>query len=165
MASWTTAIKTWSTGETVTAANMNAQIKDFATAFGAWGAYTPSIGGTGWAIGNGTATGYYAQAQKTVVFSITITWGSSSTFGAGADLTLSLPVSSKSVPFPATINLVDTGTVGYVGTVYGVSGSTLTPGVCNAAGTYATLAGIRSTVPHTWASTDVIYASGIYEAA
>ena len=51
---------------------------------GAWSGFTPALSGTGWAIGNGTAIGYYNQYGKTIDFIVYIAFGSTSTYGAGA---------------------------------------------------------------------------------
>lgn len=96
MAVWTTTPRSWSVGETVTAANMNAQIRDFANAFGAWGSYTPTWGATSApAIGNGSITGAYAQIQKTVHFRLGVTFGTTTTFGSG-NYTLTIPTTAAS---------------------------------------------------------------------
>lgn len=58
---------------------------------GPWVSFTPTIGGTGWALGNGSLNGYYLLlTPKTVVIYISFTIGSSTTIGS-ADLTFALP--------------------------------------------------------------------------
>ena len=51
---------------------------------GAWTAYTPTLGGTGWAIGNGTASGAYCQIGKTVHFWARLVFGSTTVAGTGS---------------------------------------------------------------------------------
>lgn len=59
---------------------------------GVWTANTPTISGTGWALGNGTITGRYRNNDKTVRYRGTINAGSTTTFGS-AQLFISLPPS------------------------------------------------------------------------
>lgn len=67
---------------TVTAGDFNA---------GAWTTYTPTIGGTGWAIGNGTVTGRYRLIDvKTLALKIEMSLGSTTTVGTGG-LTIGMP--------------------------------------------------------------------------
>ena len=78
--------RTWVVGEVVTAAYMNAEIKDqFTDLIAAWTSYTPvwSSSGTAPAIGNGTLAGRYKLVGKTchVVFGQTM--GTTTTFGTG----------------------------------------------------------------------------------
>jgi hypothetical protein len=63
------------------------------TSLGAWTAYTPTLGGTGWAIGDGTAYGHYCRVGKIVHFRVLITLGATSTAGAGV-ATITGPVTS-----------------------------------------------------------------------
>jgi hypothetical protein len=57
---------------------------------GEWTAYVPTLGGTGWSLGNGTQNdGYRLQGQRLVGRS-SITVGSTTTAGTG-QLTLTLP--------------------------------------------------------------------------
>lgn len=67
------------------------------TSLGAWTAFTPTVGSTGWAIGNGTVTAYYCQIGKIVYYKGEITFGSTSTFGAAAMLRISTPVQARTV--------------------------------------------------------------------
>lgn len=62
---------------------------------GAWVAYTPTwtAATTAPSIGNGSLTGRYMQAGKTVDFAITLSMGSTTSFGSGA-WAFSLPVTS-----------------------------------------------------------------------
>jgi len=60
----------------------NGLITGTGTSLGAWTAYTPTLGGTGWAIGDGTVLGAYCQIGKVVFFRASVTFGSTSTFGA-----------------------------------------------------------------------------------
>jgi hypothetical protein len=65
------------------------------TSLGAWTAYTPTLGGTGWAIGNATLVAYYVQVGKIVHVRIRIIFGTTSTYGSVSP-TLTLPVTGVS---------------------------------------------------------------------
>jgi hypothetical protein len=140
----------------------NGLITGTGTSLGAWTSYTPTLGGTGWAIGNGTITGRYCQIGKIVHYVVAVTFGSTSTFGAGA-LNVSLPVTSGAV------NQTPHGT----GMAQDASASQLYAiAIRQSTSTTATLrtlaqpdSGIFSTTLFTWADTDVIRIIGTYEAA
>jgi hypothetical protein len=134
----------------------------------AWTSYTPTIGGAGWALGNATVTGLYCQLGKTVQFAIRVVFGSTSTFGAGRP-TLSLPVTATSAAgnfdFLTDVAYFDnSATLRYLGAA-DFSTTSVDLFVWGSAGTYVSSLGVTSAVPFTWASTDVIYVSGTYEAA
>ena len=62
-----------------------------AAAGAAWTTYTPTLGGTGWALGNGTLVGYYRQVDaKTVAIKVLLTTGSTTTVGT-ATPTVTMP--------------------------------------------------------------------------
>ncbi len=162
MGTWTTAIRTWAAGETVTAANLNAQLKDFAGGFGAWTSYTPTL--SGFTLGNGTIAGAYLQVQKTVVFRAKLTFGSTTT-AASAYPTATLPVTALSTdassvlharfgdasPGAAYLSYVDLG-----------STTTIRAGIIGSSGLATTC---TTTTPFTWTTSDVVYWAGVYEAA
>jgi hypothetical protein len=132
------------------------------TSLGAWTAWTPTLSGTGWAIGDGTLLATYCQIGKVVHFRIQITFGSTSTFGAGA-LTLSLPVTAAGMnghPM-AHVAYVDTSAgLTYLGTARQSTTTTISPRFGqNPDG------GIFSGTAFTWANTDIIRVVGTYEAA
>ena len=165
MAAWTTTPRTWSVGETVTAANMNAQIRDFANAFGAWASYTVAWGssGTAPAIGNGTIAGAYSQVQKTVMFRAQMTTGSTSTYGTGAySITLPPTQSTGQTQVGQAVAFDTSATFYYRGALllFG-AGTVRTQFVDGAAST----AGWNSSVPFTWATGDMASFSGTYEAS
>lgn len=131
-----------------------------------WGAltsYTSAISGTGWAIGNGTLSAQYARQGRLVYFQVSVTFGGTTTFGAG-QLAIALPFTSSANNAHFLAILGDTGTATYIG-YGGVSGANALIYAENAAGTYASIAAVTSTVPHTWASTDTVTVAGVYEAS
>lgn len=134
------------------------------TSLGAWTAYTPTLGGTGWAIGNGTAAGAYCQIGKVVIVRFNITFGSTTT--AGADpLTISLPVTGNAVGATmGTIRSFDASTGTQYGNTFQPAGaSAIAPVAANgtngAYSSYYTTSG-----PFTWATSDQIEAALVYQA-
>jgi hypothetical protein len=90
-----TAPRTWVAGETVTAAMMNAHLRDNLKAItDPWTAYTPTLAGTGWALGNGTLNGHYSRIGSTVQFRAQLVIGSS-TAGPSASPRIGLPFHMK----------------------------------------------------------------------
>ncbi|MGW6418852.1 hypothetical protein [Streptomyces sp. NPDC055055] len=78
--------RTWVVGEVVTAAYMNAEIRDQINALlSAWTDYTPAwiaeTGGTP-TVGNGSLIGRYQKVGRSVDWLIKLTVGSTTTFGA-----------------------------------------------------------------------------------
>ncbi len=163
MGTWTTAIRTWAAGETVTAANLNAQLKDFAGGFGALTSYTPTL--TGFTPGNGTAAGAYLQVQKMVYFRASFTFGSTSA-AASTTPKLSLPVTAAggSVAFVNTLraHFQDAGTAAYQA-VPNINSTTTVE--LYIPGTSGLLAACSTTTPFTWTTSDYLDVSGWYEAA
>lgn len=168
MAAWTTTPRTWSVGETVTAANMNAQLRDFANAFGAWGSYTPTWGATSApTIGSGgTITGGYSQIQKTVNFRVGVTFGTGTTFGSG-NYTLTIPVTTGSgLSFWSFLGYALQSSTGYQLTL-DVNGGSSTAVLNYQSSTAGVKTRVSPTAPVTWtnASGNGFWFSGTYEAA
>jgi hypothetical protein len=91
--------RTWVAGETVSAAEMNTEVRDAITGIeAAWTAYSPSWTSTGTApvLGNGTLTGSYLRIGHTIFYKIRLTAGSTTTFGT-LTYQLSLPVAAANV--------------------------------------------------------------------
>jgi len=151
----------WTAGDPIPASELN-------TISGAFSTWTPTIGGTGWALGNGTVAGRYKKVGRVIVAGFSITWGGTSTFG-GSALTVSAPATAVTGMAATGSGIaVDTGTSGYDLTTFIASaGTVINLYAKSAAGTYVTsgVTGLTTSVPHTWASTDVIYGSIVYEAA
>jgi hypothetical protein len=136
------------------------------TSLGAWTTYTPTLGGTGWALGNGTASGFYCQIGKIVHFRVKITLGSTSTAGNGA-LTVSPPITAKGDGFLDTLVKAAYFDASLGGVFWGDSrlanSSSLQPSY------RVSLVGAETALttdnPFTWATSDQINISGTYEAA
>lgn len=83
--------KTWTALEDVTAAEMNAEIRDLWVGLqAAWDSWTPTL--TGFTLGNGTLVCKYRQEGKTVDIRGKFTAGSTS--GFTGNFTLSIPVNA-----------------------------------------------------------------------
>lgn len=123
-----------------------------------WKAYTPVLSGTGWALGNGTATGLYVQMGETVHYRVSITFGSTSTFGAGQP-TFSLPVTGRSgEPRIGRVRAYVAGGQYLLNSNYATS----TTDVLWVNGVNGLQAAASATVPATWANGDAFNALGTY---
>jgi hypothetical protein len=132
--------------------------------FSAWSAYTPTISGTGWALGNGTIAGYFRKSGRTVKFRILVTFGSTSSYGTGG-LTFSLPANSTgAAEHCGSHSALDSGSSArYHGTTL-INTSTCTPYFTPSAAGGADRTA-TSSVPFTWATSDTLTISGEYESA
>lgn len=138
-------------------------------ASGRWIAYTPTLTATGWAVGDGTATGRYCRIGNLVNFWARITFGSTSTFSANRPV-LSLPVTGYVSSTGEALMISGHANIGaswfYLwGQASGspVTAVDLFAGVITA--TYLSRQGVSSTVPAAWANGDKLFIRGMYEAA
>lgn len=128
-----------------------------------WTTFTPTWTGSvsNPVLGNGTCVGAYLQVGKTVRFKIVLTVGSTTTFGSGA-YGLSLAVAPNDSFAAAAVYIDASASTRCSGSAWLTSGSgvfrMLPP-------TDAASAGISPTVPFTFATSDQILVSGIYETA
>lgn len=154
------------TSTPITAASLNAMSDELASYNAAWTSWTPTISGTGWAIGDGTSTGKYAQVGKLVYCNAEVTFGAGTTFGAG-NLSCSIPITAAaaSLQYVGNCRLSDTGVGAYPGVVALATTTTVLIYALRADGTYTSQNNVTSTIPFTWGSTDVIRWQGFYEAA
>ena len=128
----------------------------------AWTAWTPSWGNL--SVGNGTLVARYTRIGKTVLFEVKLTFGS--TTSISGTVTFSFPVTAY---FTASLilgacRLSNTGTASTDGKVILSSNTTGTLYVNNTDSAYLGITALSSSVPHTWAETDVIGFTGFYEA-
>lgn len=94
----TTAPRTWVVGEVVTAALLNAELRDQLTdILGAWTSYTPVWAATTTppSVGNGTLTGRHKLIGKLCTAVWELVMGSTTTFGSGT-YSWSLPFTAAS---------------------------------------------------------------------
>jgi hypothetical protein len=130
-----------------------------------YAAYTPTF--TNFTLGNGTINeARYAQSGKLVHVYIQVTLGSTSS--VSGNITVALPVTAASDQVglwtgPAAFG--DSGVGNFTGLVQISSTTAAKPDVSDASGTYSKIAGISSTVPFTWTTSDSFRLSFIYEAA
>jgi hypothetical protein len=141
----------------------NGLITGTGTSLGAWTAYTPTLGGTGWAIGNGTATGVYCQIGKTVMGRIRLAFGSTSTYGS-ATLTASLPVTAINADGPVLATGVSLDVSLSQSYSMNISGNS-TALALRVLGTKGVGDPLISTEPFTWATSDEVRVSFSYQAA
>lgn len=137
---------------------------------GAFAAYTPTWTAAGVApvLGNGTLSGRFVQFGKLVLYTMFFQAGSTSTFGTGV-WNFTLPVTaSASIPASTPIGVVysldaSASAVNFSPLVFAnttqinIQGPLTWP-----TGTQNIYA---NTVPWTWATSDTLWATGIYEAA
>ncbi|NUR05842.1 MAG: hypothetical protein HOQ45_02385 [Nocardioidaceae bacterium] len=141
-------------------------MRDNFDAIGNWQAYTPTwgSGGTAPAIGNGSITGGYIQAGKTVMFETRLTFGSTTTFGTGTyTVTLPTPALNQGVTFTG---LVLAGNTGYQMWGLVLAGASNTVSLRVVSSTNAQVLGLfNSTNPATLAAGDYFWLGGTYRAA
>lgn len=140
------------------------QINTKLTTPSAWTSYTPTVGGTGWAAGNASITAAYQQIGKTVHVRVSVAFGSTSTFGASASPTFTLPVTAASSSASQSgVLFSENGSSRYMGAIVVTSTSTATAyRISSSTGLLST---ITSTNPFTWAAGDAIRFNLTYEAA
>lgn len=151
----------------IAATNVQAAIAEmlseaFPLGWGAWTAYTPtwSTSGTQPAIGNGTLAGAYTQIGKTVLFRISLTAGSTTTFGTNPWL-FSMPVTALGGTYGVgSARLVDLSTGNQYGRYVSQQSTAAVFMLGEAASSFVT-----ATVPFTWANTDILTLTGNYQAA
>lgn len=128
----------------------------------AWQDWTPNLTN----ISGGTLNyAKYIQIGKTVHFRLAYTLGGA---GVAGSVGFDLPETSVTYLGSAVIGharFQDTGTTAYYGRVQYTSTTTATVAAELASGTYTAATAISSTIPHTWASTDILSVTGTYEAA
>lgn len=154
--------RTWVTGEVVTAAEMNAEVRDALTAVQAvWTGYVPTV--TGATITSGTLIGRWNQVGKTVDFFCQFTLGASS--AVTGSVTFSLPVTASLSQWTCEANAFDSS-VPSTFPLVGLATSTTTV-TCRALPSTAgnALAALGAAVPMTWATGDIVTVQGRYEAA
>lgn len=129
---------------------------------GDWTTFTPTLGGI--TIGNGSREGRYMQIGKTIIFSMRLVFGSTTTITGTPSM--DLPVTAKITQFFTTGEIEDAGTTRYgiMGQVV-ASSATVYLYVGNVTGTYLAGSLISSSIPMTWTTNDVYTIAGTYEVA
>lgn len=136
---------------------------------GAWRSYDATLisggAGTDWAIGNGTVVSKYCRVNRLVGVWFRITFGTTTTFGTKF-LNISLPFNTTFTTedvYAGNSLAKDTSAGTNFALIVGVIQNRASFGALAASGTYASFDQVRSTVPMTWASTDVLSGSFYYE--
>lgn len=129
---------------------------------GTWQAFTPTwtAATTNPSIGNGTLVGRYVKIGKTVICSISLTMGSTTTYGSG-NWSLSLPCAVKN-----SYSLGQWASYG-AGAVYHTGHSFLYPNMSDIV-SFVQNAGVNylnATTPHTWATGSELHFFATYETA
>lgn len=165
-------VETTANGGTTTSERLridgNGLITGTGTSLGAWNtaSYTPALAGTGWAIGNGTITGRYCQIGKLIAFQVQIIFGSTSTFAANQP-NVSLPVTAGSTQLQHNLLIqfrdASAGAL-YIGEAT-IAASATTINLRSVASATGQTSSLTDTAPFTWATSDEIRISGVYQAA
>lgn len=129
-----------------------------------WTAYTPALvnlgAGTNWALGNGSAVGYYWRLGHFVAWWAIITWGGTSTFGT-KNLAIGMPFTTTLPASVHVVDLFDASGSRYQGEAILAAGSaSVLIAAINTAGTFATLTPITNAVPFAWTNGDAIVVGG-----
>jgi hypothetical protein len=136
-------------------------------ALAAYASTTPTY--VNFALGNGTVSAYYNQIGKKVHYYGVITLGSTSSVSGQMDISLPVNATSTIGDFApiGTTNIRDTSAnTYYPGFAWKADGAQRLRVIFTvASGTYSTAAGTTSSVPFTWATSDLIFWDVTYEAA
>lgn len=152
-------------GTPISAARLQ-HIEDGVAGIGSgWATWVPTAFGL--TIVDGTLTARYTQFGKTVLFNLWYTAGASDSWTTVFQF--SLPVTTASIPNNTPLGVASMLDGGSTSTrrsgtsMKSSSGGTET--VFASVDSLATSGTVNSTVPWTWAATDVLYLRGMYEAA
>lgn len=155
-----TAPRTWTDGETVTAVEMNAHVRDNLKAIGdAWAAYTPAL--TGVTLGNGTLTAASLQAGKLTACRGSLTLGSTSSITT--TVRIGLPATANpTVSYYAFAGLVTLVDASPTARKFWIPVSASATAFVISDPDYVL---VNTTTPWTWATGDQIMWEFFYEAA
>lgn len=131
-----------------------------------WTVWTPIVGGTGWALGNGTVAGGYHKLGLTYTFFLKIIFGSTSTFGAANSLTIAgfpSDMQNTDAPHGFSVTYQDKSVATYSnGHCERTAANTVT---CRAPNTSSQYVATSATVPFPWAINDEVIINGTYQGA
>jgi hypothetical protein len=135
---------------------------------GAWQTYVPTWGslGTAPALGNGVLTARYAQIGKSIIYQVRLVMGSTTTFGTST-YTFTVPVTAaNTVSVPGGSARLFDNSSSFQGHGHArIASSTTIQIEYVVANTTGAAAAVAATLPWTWAVSDAIDFSLVYEAA
>lgn len=137
--------------------------------YNSWLSWTPAW--TGVTIGNATVVGRYTQIGKTITATISMIFGSTTSFTGNVQF--SLPVTAAARYNGADVGLAglgvayieDAGVAAYQGFIEAVATTRAQINSAAVNGTYLNANAVTSTIPFTWATGDFFSATLTYEAA
>lgn len=135
---------------------------------GALSTWTPTVGGTGWALGNGSVVGHYQKIGRVVWVQGKVTFGSTSSSSANQLVIGGLPnsIGSTLVGLMECKLLDSSGSQWYRGFFSGAVSGTSGLIFCDKDAFGVALDNpVTATDPFTWASGDEVHIVGAYEAA
>lgn len=154
--------RTWVTGEVVTAAEMNAEVRDALTGIqAAWTSYTPTL--TNITLGTGgTVVAAWRQIGKTIEYRIVISLGTGGAFTGTAQATLPIaPVTAGRILQHANATTATPTDFVIFTMITGGSATVSWRALPATAGN--AVATVNATVPFTWAASCILTATGCYE--
>lgn len=159
--------RTWVVGEVVTAAYMNAEIRDqFNDLLSAWTAYTPvwTAATTNPVLGNGTIVGKHRKIGRLVHFQIDLTMGSTTTYGSGA-WSVTLPFAAAASSGSRIGNAQALGGSRFGGQIVVSPSATGIGAFFPASSAVSNYSSAAAAVPFAWASGNELRITGTYESA
>jgi hypothetical protein len=133
---------------------------------GEWTGYTPSM--VGITLGNGSLQGAYTLIGKTVLFTIGLIFGSTTTVTPATQIGFSAPVAHEAAMASQCIAqwtaYDDSTVVSYAGRAIIVSSPNFVLSYPNYAGAAGALTAAHITAPFTWATSDQLWIKGEYRA-
>lgn len=106
---WNSTPRTWAVGEKITAALLNAQLRDPLAALGGqWNSYTPQVDqGATTNIAKTVTYARYIQFGKLVIYQANMSFTGPGT--AGQPITMTVPIAAASLPFVGSGGIYDSG--------------------------------------------------------
>lgn len=149
---------TWLPNAILTAAQLNAQLRDNMKALGdPWPTYAPTLSGI--TLGNGTLAGRYRAIGKTIDYTVTIVLGNTSS--VTGIIFFSPPVTPRTMQDRSPVGMAVLGDVSSgARRIWFAAGGGASFAINDAAAALA-----NNTNPWTWATGDFIEVRGTYEAA
>ena len=150
--------KTFVSGDVLTAADTNLYLMHEG---GAWTSWTPTW--TSLSVGNGTVSALYARASRLITWKLKLTFGSTTSVSGGVRFTLPV-AASTGVEFDNSFGtFVDASSSRHLAMSQFISTTTIQANGMTVSGSDVIQIATTASVPFTWATSDQIYFSGVYE--